>query len=141
LHIDGNAPANTMNLTSQVRHFLTYLAGIGGALAAWNIIAPEQVVAVNEAGGQLVEPLVVIIGAIAAGVLRLAMDWFSKRFSGKEKTGSSGNSRGESALLLMVMGTAVAVIGSLPSCSPAGWSVSYEDPMTDGRFVVLGSKK
>lgn len=136
LHIDGNAPATTMNLSSQLRHFLTFLAGTGTALASWAIIAPDQVAAVNAAGGELIGPLVIILGAIAAGLLRLAMGWMTKQFSDKGKT--SGGTSGGKVITALLVCTMAVVMGSLPSCASypvtaTGW---FKDPATGAKAVL-----
>lgn len=66
-----------MNLATQLRHLLTGLATIGGLLVTWNLIAPEQVGEVNAAGAALIEPLTVLGGVIAGGLLRALMEWVS----------------------------------------------------------------
>jgi len=73
-----------MNLTlsSLFRHLATFLAGIGGLLLSWHLIAPEQVAAVDKAGSDMIAPLTVIFGAIAACVFRAVMAWIAAKFSG-----------------------------------------------------------
>jgi hypothetical protein len=65
-----------MNIASQLRHFLTFLAGHGGLFLSWHIIAPDQAAAVDTAGADLIDPII-IIGAGAAGVARLLLGWIS----------------------------------------------------------------
>lgn len=132
-----------MNLKSQLRHFLTYLAGFGAALASWNLIAPDQVQAVNEAGGQLVEPLMIIIGAIAAFLMRAVMLKLGSLFSDRknqERGDNGGGVSGGALSLLLFAGAAVGIMGCLPSCSASGWDVSYTDPMTDTTILITGGK-
>lgn len=104
-----------MNFSSQLRHFLTYLAGLGTALATWHLIAPDQVEAVNKAGADLISPLTVILGAVGVFVFRLAITWLGKIFSGLAGKASGGMSGG--TMLLMVCGTMAGIGGCLPSCS------------------------
>lgn len=108
-----------MNLASQLRHLLTFLAGLGGLFLSWQIIAPDQVAAVDKAGADLIDPLIIIIGAVAAGIARLALGWISSLF------GRGAGEIGEKMPLWagLLIGTAAAVGGSLPSCSGAEWPV------------------
>jgi hypothetical protein len=108
-----------MNLASQIRHFLTFLAGIGTILVGWHLIDPEQVAAVNAAGAALIDPLLIIAGAIAACVARLVLAWITNLFrnGSGELESKGGTPPGGAALLFAVLGTA-AVLGGLPSCSP-----------------------
>jgi hypothetical protein len=134
-----------MNLTSQLRHFLTYLAGLGTAFAVWHLIAPEQAAEVNKAGSALIEPLMVIIGAVAVFLARAAMAWLGSLFSGKKDNGDNGGSGGGSSggmvPLLLLAGAMAGLVGVLPSCSSSGWDVRYTDPMTDARIQVIGEGK
>ena len=103
-----------MNIASQLRHLLTFLAGLGGLFLSWHLIAPDQAAAVDKAGADLIEPLVIIFGAVAAGVARLAIGWGSKFFSraaGNVRTRMNGLT-----LWLGLISTAV-VLGGLPSCA------------------------
>jgi hypothetical protein len=109
-----------MNVSTQVRHLLTFLAGIGTMLLTWNLIAPEQVAAVNKAGGDMIEPLVIILGAVAAGLFRLLISWAGtifRRGAGEENDDSGKGRPGGAAQLLLLMGTAAVLMGCLPSCS------------------------
>lgn len=139
--LERKTTRHTMNLTSQLRHFLTYLAGLGTAFAAWNLIAPEQVAAVNQAGSALIEPLMVIIGAVAVFLARAAMAKLGSLFSSKDKSGdeTSGASGGAMPLLLWAC-MAAGIMGCLPSCSASGWDVSYRDPMTDATIQLTSGK-
>lgn len=64
-----------MNLATQLRHFLTGLATIGGVLATWNLIRPDDIATANAAGAALIEPLTVLGGLVAGGLLRAVMGW------------------------------------------------------------------
>jgi hypothetical protein len=129
-----------MNLTSQLRHFLTGLAAIGTLLLSWSIIAPGDVAAINEAGGRLVEPLVIFLSLVAAAVTRLVIGLVMARFSrGKEMLGENnrGGTSGGNVLALLFIGTAVGIMGCLPSCSlseyPISGSVTFRDPETGAK--------
>lgn len=118
-----------MNLASQLRHFLTFLAGLGGILLGFNLIAPEEAEAVNQAGADLIDPLIIIIGAVAAGVARLAIGWIGSLFG--RGAGGIGDRLGGIPLWMgIVVGTA-GVLGGLPSCSlseyPISGSITFRD--------------
>lgn len=104
-----------MNFSTQLRHFLSFLAGLGTMFAGWHLIAPDQVESVNQAGADLILPLAAILGAVGAGLFRLAIAWLGKIFSGIAGKASGINSGG--SLLLMICGTMAGIMGCLPSCS------------------------
>lgn len=123
------------NTAAFLRHFLTFLAGLGGLLATYSVIAPSDVDAVNAAGASLIDPLVVIGGAVAAGVTRLAMSWLHKQFLGPARLEKEA-SGGTSLLLVVALGTMAGIMGSLPSCSSdlnsRGWPVTVRLEGPDG---------
>jgi len=130
-----------MNLASQLRHLLTFLAGLGGLFLSWQIIAPEEVAAVNEAGAKLIDPLVVIIGAVAAGVARLALTWISNLFRrGAGENGENENGASGGMTLLLMTTCAAAVLGGLPSCTvgeyPISGSVTWRDDSTGAKAGI-----
>jgi hypothetical protein len=104
-----------MNLASQVRHFLTFLAGLGGLFLSWNILAPEQVAEVNQAGADLIDPIMIILGAVAAGLARLLIGWIGSLIG--RGAGEVGDKLSGIPVWLGLIGTAVALGGALPSCS------------------------
>lgn len=110
-----------MNIASQLRHFLTFLAGLGGLFLSWQIIAPDQVAAVDKAGADLIDPLIIIIGAVAAGLARLAMGWIGSLIS--RGAGELGNKTSGFSVWVGLIGTAAALVGVLPSCSPGEFPV------------------
>jgi hypothetical protein len=124
-----------MNLASQVRHFLTFLAGLGGLFLSWNLIAPEQVAEVNKAGADLIDPIMILIGAVAAGVARLVIGWISSLI-GRGAGGIGEKLRGIPVWLGLI-GTAVALGTVLPSCSvgeyPITGSITYRDEATGAK--------
>lgn len=93
---------------SQIRHFITGLAFMGGFLADKNIINAADAEAVNAAGAALVEPSSVILGAVAAAVARLLITGAGKLF---------GRGNGSAARLLLAMCAAGVLMGGLPSCT------------------------
>jgi hypothetical protein len=109
-----------MNIASQVRHFLTFLAGLGGLFLSWQIIAPDQVAAVDKAGADVIDPLIIIIGAVAAGVARLALGWIGSLIG--RGAGELGNRTSGFSVWVGLIATA-ALVGVLPSCSPGEFPV------------------
>jgi len=98
-------------LLSYLRHLLTFLAGIGGMLAAWQLITPADVAAADAAGSQLIEPLLTLAGLLAVGVAR----WLMSLLPGG---GTAGVGKSGSAILpLSLVGMTAGLMGSLPSCS------------------------
>lgn len=107
-----------MNITSQVRHFLTFLAGIGTILLGWGLVDPEAVERVNAAGAALIDPLLIIAGAVAACVARLVLGWISNVFRrGAGELNNKGGSGGSLPTLLLLCGMAGLMGFSLPSCA------------------------
>jgi len=130
-------------VASLARHFLTTLAGLGGFLFAHGLIPAEAVGQANEAGAALVEPLAVITGLMAAALVRLAIFCLGKIFPAvAEKLGATS---GGMPALLIGLGTAAAVMGSLPSCSPEQLALARAVPIrscveTDYGTVCYSSK-
>lgn len=132
-----------MNIASQVRHYLTFLAGLGGLFFSWLIIAPDQVDAVNKAGADLINPLVIIIGAVAAGVTRLLIGWVSSLFS----RGAGGVGKRVNGLSWWTAGiiSTAAILGGSPSCTPQQMEAARGIPVkgcvqTDQGTVCYSSK-
>jgi hypothetical protein len=126
-----------MNLASHVRHFLTFLAGLGTILLGWNLLAPEQVAEVNAAGGKLIEPLMVILGAVGVFVARMALAWISKIFrSGSgELDNHKGGSGGGLPCLLLLCGMAGLMGFCLPSCAAvSGMPIKASLKLKEGRL-------
>lgn len=129
-------------VASLARHFLTTLAGLGGFLFANGLIPAESVAQANAAGAALVDPLTVIAGLMAAAAARFGIFCLGKIFPVvAEKLGSQS---GMTGLLLMGIAT-VAVLGSLPSCSPAQLAAARAIPIrscveTDYGTVCYSSK-
>ena len=102
-------------VASLARHFLTTLAGLGGFLFAPGLIPAEAVGQANAAGSALVDPLAVIAGLMAAAVVRLGIFFVGKIFPASAAKMMDAPKRGP--WLVIGLGTAAAVMGSLPSCS------------------------
>lgn len=130
-------------LRSHLRHYLTFLAGIGGMLLSQNVITPEEVSQANAAGAQLIEPVMVILGLVAAGVARLALSAASKFFE------SIRSKRfWELPPVAMIGGLAMGAgfIGfSLPSCTAPDLAALRQVPtkfcLTSDRGAVCYSSK
>lgn len=129
--------ATTMNTASLFRHLFTFLAGIGGTLLSVHLIAPDQVEAVNKAGADLITPLMVIGGAVAVCVSRMALTWIYKLF-GVGAGERDGKKTGLWIGLVMV-GTAAGLCISLPSCSPETRALLKEYPIK-GCYIKDGIK-
>ena len=109
----------TDQLLSIIRHWITALLAI---ITLWLVgmlalDAGHQKI-LNDAAGQLVTPLVTILGLVAVAVWRMALTWLGNLFrAGSGENGNGGRASGGTALLLL--GTMAALMGGLPSCSPA----------------------
>lgn len=121
-------------LLSQIRHYLTFLAGIGGMLVAQTLITPDQVSQANAAGAQLVEPVMVIVGLVAAGVTRLIMALFAKVF---ESVGSLASGNWTPVWIGGLAMTAGLMGFSLPSCTAADVAAVRAVP---ARFCLTGDQ-
>ena len=124
-------------IQSQLRHLLTFLAGIGGLLAAQGVIDAEAAAAIDKAGADLIEPIAVFAGAICAGLTRQAMFLLGKKFpflsAGNSEGGVSGSGGGSGGIppLALMLAAGLFCIAALPSCSgeyPLSGSIVYRDP-------------
>lgn len=107
---------NLASLTSIFRHWLTAAAGVLGLwLIASLAITGEEGKQLTDALGQLIEPMVAIIGLIVVALSRLAITWLGKLFG--RGAGEIGDKLNGIPVWLGIAGTAAAVVGSLPSCS------------------------
>jgi hypothetical protein len=103
-----------MNIPSILRHWFTLLATL---LTGWLVLPAEQQAELTKALGDLVGPLAIILTLVVTATWRMALTWLSKIFrAGSGELENRGPSGGM-GLLLMI--TAVALGGALPSCSPA----------------------
>ena len=100
-----------MNIQSILRHWFTLAATL---LTGWFFLPAEQQAELTKALGDLVAPLAIIGTLLFTAAWRLALTWMGKLF----RTGSgeleNGGPSGGAGLLLMI--TAVALGGALPSC-------------------------
>ena len=104
-----------MNIASILRHWFTLAATLlTGWLIASLALTPDQQTELTKAFSDLVGPLVIIGTLVVTAVWRIALAWFGKVL----RTGSgeleNGGPSGGAGLLLMI--TAVALGGALPSC-------------------------
>lgn len=106
-----------MNIPSILRHWFTLAATI---FTAWIIalvtLSPDDQAALGNAVTELVGPLVIIGTLLVTALWRMALAWLAKVFqvgAGEKTPGGNGEPLG----LLLGLGTAVALMGSLPSCS------------------------
>lgn len=147
VHIDRSAVCHTTmkHLASQFRHWVTSLAAIGTYLVSIGLLEPSQVEAANQAGQQMVDPLVALFDPVAAllalvgaCVARLALAGLGKLFpSLTQRLGdnaSGGMSGGASLLIICTMAAACL----LPSCGPLSelpitGSVFFRDPNTGAK--------
>lgn len=114
-------------IASLTRHFLTYLAGLGGFLFAHGVIPEGAVAQANEAGAALVDPLAVICGLLAAAAVRLGIFCLGKIFPAiAEKLATPS---GGMVPLAIGMMTAAALMGALPSCSAAQLAEARSIPL------------
>lgn len=98
-------------ITSLLRHFLSYLAGIGGLLATYALISPAEVPAANAAGAALIDPLTLLGGAMAAGATRLVLAWITA----KRLSVADGN---RTLAWVLWVGLAGLYGLGLPACAP-----------------------
>jgi len=117
-------------ILSLLRHAVTGLAALGTLLATKSLIAPEDVAVVNDSGASLGSAVVVIVGAILA---RLALTGLGKLFPKTDGEHTSNGGSGGRLPLWMLVGTAAALMTTLPSCSmPEGYNLSGSAYLTDG---------
>lgn len=123
-------------LATLTRHTLTYLVGL---LAAWLALhlTGADLESATKAAHALVEPLVIIAGFVGVILARLAMPVLNKIFRRGAGEGSGGASGGMTPLVVG-LGLSMAVVGTLPSCTPGSGNplsgtVSYRDPRTGAK--------
>lgn len=106
-----------MNAASLIRHLVTGLAAAGTVLFSAHLIAPDAVAAINKAGGDLIEPLVIFLALVAGAVTRLALAKLATLF--RLGTGESASPPATGPMLAVIgwMTLAAGVVASLPACS------------------------
>ena len=109
-------------IASLLRHAFTALAGLGGFLLSHNLIDQGDVAQVNGAGVSIGTALVVILTAVIG---RLVLTLMGKMFTGQ--AGDTSDASGVSLLLLL--GTTLALMGPLASCSPTQMAVAQSIPI------------
>lgn len=133
-----------MNILSIFRHWFTLFAT---AATLWLVsafaLSADESKTLCEAFGSLLEPVLIIGTLLITAGWRIALAWLSKLFrNGTGEMENGGPSGG--AALLIVVGTA-AVLGGLPSCSPAQIEAARGFPIrgcvvTDQGAVCYSSK-
>lgn len=123
--LDETTSRRIMNLATHFRHLLTFLAGLGAILFAHHLIDPGAVDAVNKAGSQLIEPLVVVLGAVAVVIVRVLLAWAGKRFPGlAAKIGNQASGGMSGGVPLWIIATAGLMGFCLPSCAPNDYPIT-----------------
>lgn len=129
------------HLATQFRHWVTSLAAIGTYLLSLGLLEPSQVEAANQAGQQMVDPLVAlfdplsaIISLLVATLVRCAISWLGDHFpSFAERLGNKASGGMSGGASLLIICTAALSMAGLPSCSslseyPITGSIFYRDP-------------
>ena len=125
---------NTMKkINSQIRHLLTFLAGIGTYFLGLNLIDAESAEKLNAAGKDLIEPLMIFFSVLAVALSRSAMIWLGQRVPAlKNLLGQSDDvkspSGGGGSLPLGILLVCAISLLCLPSCGTGlTGSLSYRD--------------
>jgi hypothetical protein len=105
-------------LATLIRHVVTYAVGLLVSFLTVHLSGVELQTGVDAANA-LVEPLVVLVGLLGVIASRLAMPFLHKLFRAGSGDTDDGPAGGLSPVVIGMVGTAVAIGGSLPSCSPA----------------------
>jgi hypothetical protein len=125
-------------LLSLVRHLLTFLVGLGTTLHKAGLLAPEDVVPVNDAG--------VTLQAVLAGILVMVLMRLGMRYGGKIFEGNGVQGSGSLLLLLGLLVTGLAGTLGLSSCTPEQMQAVRSVPIKgcyqdkDGNRVCYSSK-
>ena len=132
------------HLATQFRHLVTSLAAIGTYLLSLGLLEPSQVEAANQAGQQMVDPILALFDPVAAVfalvgacVARIALSWLGKLFPAlTERLGNQESGGMSGGAFLLILCTAAACL--LPSCSqlselPITGSVFFRDPNTGAK--------
>ncbi|MCW1884001.1 hypothetical protein OKA04_04625 [Luteolibacter flavescens] len=100
-------------LGSLIQGLAIALGSIGTFLEGQNLIAPEDVAAVNNAGGSIAAALGIILAAIIMHVI-----------GSRIKKSGVGNSGGNLPAIALTMTVALSMVGALPSCSVVSSAVT-----------------
>lgn len=129
-------------ITTQIRHFLSGLAGLGTYLVSLGMLNEGSAAQVNDAGGALIDPLAGLLAAIAIAVSRELMIQLGKRFpifskfsDGEDNDGVSRPSGGSGGIVPLGLILFIGVL-FLPSCSgeyPLTGSITFRDPNTGAK--------
>lgn len=122
-------------INTQIRHLLTFLAGIGTYFLGINLIDAESAEKLNAAGKDLIEPLVIFFSVLAVALSRSAMIWVGQRvpalknlLGGERDEDVKRPSGGGGSLPLGILLVCAVSLLCLPSCG-TGFvgSLSYRD--------------
>jgi hypothetical protein len=124
---------NLATITSIIRHWLTAAAGVLGLWLIANLaLSGDESKQLTESLAKLIEPTVAVLGLVAVAVARLAIKWLGKVFGWG--AGEIGDRNSGIPIWLGMIGTAVVIGGSLPSCSLGGMPVTVSALLPEGKL-------
>lgn len=126
-----------MNIQSILRHWFTLAAT---ALTGWLVLPPEQQAELQNAFGELVGPVGIILTLVVAAAWRLAIAWLGRMIGH-----GSGESGGKMNLLVLGFGLTAALGMALPSCTASQLEAARAIPikgcvLTDQGMVSYSTK-
>lgn len=134
-------------LDSYLRHIFTGWIAIAVAwLAAMFVMTPQETEAVKDGLGQIGNGVLLVLGTLAPVIGRWAWGkmagFFRSSGQAPEEETQRGPGPGEGLGAWVMIGTAAALLGALPSCSPVSGlpivgSVSYRDPRSGAKAGLV----